>query len=395
MTGLLPLEDAQTRLLALGSPVESVVLPVAEAAGRWLAEDVASRRTQPAADLSAMDGYAIRFAECPGPWTVVGESAAGAPLGCALPPGEAARIFTGAAMPDGADTVLIQEEAARDGKRLRLAGEGPPETGAHVRRRGRDFAEGDTLLPTGAKLTPPSLALAIAGGHGTLPVRGDVRIALISNGDELVPAGAPTDTAQLPASNGPMIAAQLAGLPVAIDDLGIVPDTREALAKALDAARDADVIVTIGGASVGDHDLVRPVLEAAGAEIDFWRIAMKPGKPLMAGTLGHSVVLGLPGNPASAFVTAKLFLEPLIAQLSGARDPLPAFQPARLAADLPGVGVRTEFLRGRWREGAVEVLPQQSSAALAALAHAQLLIRRPAGSAPARAGDTVDILPLA
>ncbi|MGP1353197.1 MAG: molybdopterin molybdotransferase MoeA [Parasphingopyxis sp.] len=395
MTGLLPLEDAQARLLALGSPVDSLVLPVAEAAGRWLAEDVASLRTQPAADLSAMDGYAIRFAECPGPWTVVGESAAGAPLGRALAPGKAARIFTGAAMPDGADTVLVQEEAARDGERLRLAGEGPPETGAHVRKRGRDFAEGDTLLPTGAKLTPPALALAIAGGHSTLPVRRDLRIALISTGDELVPAGTPTDAAQLPASNGPMIAAQLAGLPVAVDDIGIVPDTREALAKALDATRDADVIVTIGGASVGDHDLVRPALEAAGAEIDFWRIAMKPGKPLMAGTLGRPVVLGLPGNPASAFVTAKLFLEPLIAQLSGARDPLPAFQPARLAADLPGVGVRTEFLRGRWREGAVEVLPQQSSAALAALAHAQLLIRRPAGSSPARAGDTVDILPLA
>lgn len=395
MTGLLPLDDAQARLLALGSPVESVVLPVAEAAGRWLAEDIASLRTQPAADLSAMDGYAIRFAECPGPWTVVGESAAGAPLGRTLAPGEAARIFTGAAMPDGADTVLIQEEAARDGDRLRLAGEGPPETGAHVRRRGRDFAEGDVLLHAGAKLTPPALALAIAGGHGVLPVRRDIRIALISTGDELVPAGAPTDAAQLPASNGPMIAAQLANLPVAIDDIGIVPDTREALAKALDAAREADVIVTIGGASVGDHDLVRPALESAGAEIGFWRIAMKPGKPLMAGTLGRPVVLGLPGNPASAFVTAKLFLEPMIAHLSGASDPLPAFQPARLAADLPAVGVRTEFLRGRWRNAAVEALPQQSSAALAALAHAQLLIRRPAGSAPTRAGDTVEILPLA
>ncbi|WP_299327451.1 gephyrin-like molybdotransferase Glp [Parasphingopyxis sp.] len=395
MTGLLPLEDAQARLLALGSPVESVVLPVAEAAGRWLAEDVASQRTQPAADLSAMDGYAIRFAECPGPWTVVGESAAGAPLDNALSPGEAARIFTGAAMPVGADTVLIQEEATRDGDRLSLAGEGPPEMGAHVRKRGRDFAEGDILLPTGAKLTPPALALAIAGGHGTLPVRRDIRISLISTGDELVPAGEPAEAAQLPASNGPMIAAQLAGLPVAIDDIGIVPDTREALAKALDAASEADVIVTIGGASVGDHDLVRPALEAAGAEIDFWRIAMKPGKPLMAGTLGRTVVLGLPGNPASAFVTAKLFLEPLIAHLAGASDPLPAFKPARLATDLPAIGIRTEFLRGCWCDGAVEALPQQSSAALAALAHTQLLIRRPAGSAPARAGDMVDILALA
>lgn len=395
MSSLLPVEDAQARLLALTSPVDAETLPVAEAAGRWLAESLAARRTQPATDLSAMDGYAIRFAECPGPWSVIGESAAGAPLGRTLAPGEAARIFTGAAMPGGADTVMIQEEAERDGDRLTLSGEGPSSVGGNVRRKGRDFNEGDALLDAGEKLTPPALALAIAGGHGALPVRRAVRLALISTGDELVPAGEPTDAAQLPASNGPMIVAQLADLPVEIDDLGVVGDTREALAKAFDAARNADVIVTIGGASVGDHDLVRPVLEAAGAKIDFWRIAMKPGKPLLAGTLGHSVVLGLPGNPASAFVTAKLFLEPLIAHLSGASEPLPRYQSARLAADLPAIGVRTEYVRGRWRDGEVEVLTQQSSAALAALASAELLIRRPADSAVARAGDRVDILPLA
>lgn len=395
MSSLLPVEDAQARLLALASPVDAETLPIAEAAGRWLAESLAARRTQPATDLSAMDGYAIRFAECPGPWSVIGESAAGAPLDRTLAPGEAARIFTGAAMPDGADTVMIQEEAERDGDRVTLSGEGPSGAGGNVRRKGRDFNEGDALLDAGDKLTPPALALAIAGGHGALPVRRAIRVALISTGDELVPAGEPTDAAQLPASNGPMIVAQLAGLPVEIDDLGIVGDTREALAKAFEAARKADVIVTIGGVSVGDHDLVRPVLEAAGANIDFWRIAMKPGKPLMAGTLGHSVMLGLPGNPASAFVTAKLFLEPLIAHLSGASDPLPRYQSARLAADLPAIGVRTEYVRGRWRDGGVEVLTQQSSAALAALASAELLIRRPADSAVARAGDRVDILPLA
>ena len=395
MNDLLPVEDAQARLLALRSPVDTEMIPVDDAAGRWLAVDVLARRTQPAADLSAMDGYAIRYAECPGPWTVVGESAAGTPLDRTIVPGEAARIFTGAPMPEGADTIMVQEEAARDGDTLRLDGEGPAELGSHVRRKGRDFADGDMLLERGAKLTPPALGLAVAGGHGTLPVHRRIRVALISTGDELVPAGQPTDAAQLPASNGPMLAAQLAALPITIDDLGIVPDTRTALAEALDASRDADVIVTIGGASVGNHDLVRPALEMAGAAIDFWRIAMKPGKPLMAGTLDRSVILSLPGNPASSFVTAKLFLEPLVAHLSGASTPLPAYRTARLASELPAIGIRTEYLRARWQDEAVEALDQQSSASLAALAQAELLIRRPAASPTARAGDIVEILPLA
>lgn len=395
MSGLLSVEDAQSRLLALKAPVEMQTLPIDDAAGYWLAEDVRALRSQPAADLSAMDGYAIRFAERLGPWTCVGESAAGSPFSSALAAGETARIFTGAPVPEGADTILVQEEAKREGDTLSLAGNGPPARGAHVRGAGQDFAEGDVLLSAGTRLAPPGLALMIAGGYGAAPVRRAIRIAMISTGDELVPPGQPTDVAQLPASNGPMLAAQLAALPAKLDDLGIVPDTRKALAKALDAARTADIIVTIGGASVGDHDLVRPALEAAGATIDFWRIAMKPGKPLMAGRLDNAVTLGLPGNPASAFVTATLFLEPLIAHLSGADDPLPRFQPAILAGAMPAIGERAEYVRGRWRDGAVEALTQQSSAALAALAKSELLIRRPAGSAAARPGDTVDILPLA
>jgi molybdopterin molybdotransferase len=395
MNALLPVEDAQRRLLALAEPVSAETLPIAEAAGRWLSQDLAARRTQPSSNLSAMDGYAVRFAERPGPWTVIGESAAGSPLGRTLAPGEAARIFTGAAMPEGADTVMVQEEAKRDGETLSLDGEGPNEPGSNVRPKGRDFSDGDILLRAGVQITPPVLALAIAGGHGVLPVRRAIRVALISTGDELVSAGQATNAAQIPASNGPMLAAQLAALPIKIDDIGIVPDTHEALAKALDAAREADIIVTIGGVSVGDHDLVRPALERAGAAIDFWRIAMKPGKPLLAGKLGDAIIIGLPGNPASAFVTAKLFLEPLIAHLSGAVEALPRFQPAALAEPLPAIGERTEYLRGRWKGGAVNALPQQSSAALAALAEAELLIRRPAGSAAASTGDEVYILPLA
>jgi len=395
MKDLLPVEEAQARLLALAEPVDPETLPIADAAGRWLSADIAARRTQPAVNLSAMDGYAIRFAECPGPWAVIGESSAGSSFDQSLAPGEAARIFTGAPVPEGADTVMMQEETARDGDTLMLEGEGPRETGAHIRRKGRDFSEGDILLHRGTMVSPAALALAITGGHGTLPVRRAIRVAVISTGDELVPAGQATGLAQLPASNGPMLAAQLASLPVKIDNMGIVPDTLEALAKALDAAQEADVIVTIGGASVGDYDLVRPALEAAGAVMDFWRIAMKPGKPLMAGTLGNAKVIGLPGNPASAFVTAKLFLEPLIAHLAGARDPLPHFRAAKLAAPLPPIGERTEYLRGRWQADMVEPLLQQSSAALGALEKAELLIHRPAGSAAAQAGDEISILPIA
>lgn len=395
MAALIPVEEARARLLALGEPVDTETLSITDTAGRWLAENVPARRTQPAADLSAMDGYAIRFAECPGPWTVVGESAAGSAFEQPLSPGEAARIFTGAPVPEGADTVIMQEEIARDGDILTLQGEGPREIGAHIRLKGGDFSENTILLHKGAKVSPAALALAITAGHGTLPVRRMIRIALISTGDELVPAGHPTGPAQLPASNGPMLAAQLQSLPVRINDVGIVPDTLDALEKAFDSARDADIIVTIGGASVGDYDLVKPALEAAGAAMDFWRIAVKPGKPLMAGTLGDAIVIGLPGNPASAFVTAKLFLEPLVAHLSGSQDPAPRFQPARLAAALPPIGLRTEYLRGRWRNGLVEPVLQQSSAALGALAEAELLIYRPAQSVAAQAGDEIFIMPIA
>ncbi len=392
---LLPLDEAQARLLAMADPVAAESLPVERCVGRWLAEDVLARRTQPASDLSAMDGYALRYEDLSGTLTVVGESAAGASYDGALAPGQAVRIFTGAPLPEGADTVLVQEEAARDGERLRLDGDGPSGAGAHVRKSGRDFAEGDKLASAGDRLTAPALAMAIAGGHGALAVRRRIRVAAISTGDELVPPGAPTSPAQIPASNGAMLAAQLATLPVDFADGGIVADDLETLGAAIDAARDADILVTIGGASVGDHDLVRPALENAGAAIDFWKVAVKPGKPIMAGRLGAALVLGLPGNPASAFVTAKLFLEPLIAALSGAADPLPHHRQAVLGTDLPPGGERTEYLRARWSSGRIEPLAQQSSAALDALAQAQALIRRESGAPAAAEGEVADILPLA
>ena len=385
-------EEAQARILALGVSVEIEILPLLKAAGRWAAGDVTARRTQPARDLSAMDGYAIRFADLPGPWRVVGVSAAGVPFGGSVGEGEAARIFTGAAVPAGADTIVVQEEVARDGDALTLTGEGPPYVGAHIRRAGSDFARGDRLIASGDALTPAVLALAAMGGHGSIDVHRRIRLAILSTGDELVAPGADAGDDRLPNSNAPMLAAMLGALPVEIVDLGIVPDDRAALATAFARARDCDTLVTSGGASVGDHDLVRPVLLDLGATLDFWKVAMRPGKPLMAGNLGNTIVLGLPGNPVSAFVTATLFLLPLVRHLSGARDPLPRRIPASCNAPLPAVGPRTDFVRARWENGAVAPLPSTDSGVLSSLARADALIVRAAGSETTPAGQLVEAI---
>ncbi|WP_116090941.1 molybdopterin molybdotransferase MoeA [Sphingomonas crusticola] len=390
---LLPVAEAQARLLALAPPLPIETLALVEAAGRWAAEDVVARRTQPAADLSAMDGYAIRFADLPGPWQMVGESRAGAGSDRAVDVGEAARIFTGAPMPQGADTVLIQEEAVRDADLLQLAGEGPPRQGAHVRCRGSDFFEGAALVSAGERLTAGRIAAAAMGGHGSLAVRRRPRVTLISTGDELVPPGAPAEGVMLPASNGVMLQAMIADVADVID-AGLVPDRLDALVAAL-TGHEADIIVTIGGASVGDHDLVRPALLEAGAALDFWKIAMRPGKPLFAGRLGGALVLGLPGNPMSAFVTAHLFLLPLLAHLGGARDPIPKTAPVPLDAPLPAVGQRDDYIRAIMVDGRARPLSRQDSGAVAALTLADALIVRPAGAHPAAVDELVDILRVA
>lgn len=390
---LLPVADAQARLLALAEPLPEEQAPLAEAVGRWAARDIAALRDQPGFDLSAMDGYAIRYAERPGPWTIVGESAAGAGFDRPLSSHEAIRIFTGAPMPEGADSVLVQEEATREGDQLRMAGEGPRKEGGNVRPRAVDFAAGTILVPTGAAITARHVGLAAIGGHGTLPVRRRARIALISTGDELVPPGAPLSGAQLPASNAAMLAALLAGRPAEVLDRGIVRDDLDAISEAFRAAAsEADVIVTTGGVSVGDRDLVRPALERAGATLDFWRVAMRPGKPLLAGTLGGAIILGLPGNPVSSYVTARLFLLPLIARLGGASDPLPPSRLLPLGVDLPANGPRQDYLRARIEDGRAYAPDGQDSAAMVALAAADGLIVRPAHAPAARAGDSVEML---
>lgn len=393
----LPLEEAQARLIALAPRLPVEHRATAEALGHYLAAPLLAARTQPATALSAMDGYALRAADLPGPWTVIGESAAGHPFGGTVGTGQAVRISTGAALPAGADCVLLQEDCLRSDAALKLTGTPPQPPSRHIRPAGMDFAAHDPLLATGSRLGAAQIALAIAAGHGHVPVYRRLRLAVIDSGDELAAAGHTLAPHQIPASNGPMLAAMAAALPVDVQRLGPVPDRLDTLAAALDHVRDADIVVTSGGASVGDHDLVRPALEAVGARIDFWRVAIKPGKPLLvghraaAGLSAPQVILGLPGNPASAYVTAHLFLLPLLRAALGAADSLPRPLTARLDQAMSAGGGRTEFLRGTWDGETVTLDTLQDSGAIAPIARANCLVRREAGAAMQPEGSKVPI----
>jgi len=380
---VITVEVAQARLLALASPLPGIVVPVAEAAGYYLAEDLIAKRTQPAADLSAMDGYAIRFADIPGPWRVTGESAAGQPYIGRIGAGEAARIFTGAHVPAGADCILIQEEACRDGDELTLTGEGPPASGAHIRPKGSDFSNGHRLLEAGVRLNAGVIAAAVMAGYGALAVGGRPKISIIASGDELLPPGEPCDEAHIPSSNSIMLGAMLDGLPCNVEDRGIVADNITDLETALADCANSDIIVTSGGASVGDHDLVQQAFRNVGAEIHFWKVAMRPGKPVMAGRFGSAIVLGLPGNPSSAFVTAFLFLLPLVRHLAGCKSPLPEVLTAQSAEELPAGGARTDYFRARIENGVISIFKRQDSGMLAPLSQANALLINPANT-PAR-----------
>ncbi|MCB2065502.1 MAG: molybdopterin molybdotransferase MoeA [Erythrobacter sp.] len=390
MSGLLLLEEAQARLLAAVEPLGAEVLPVAQAVGRYLAQPVLARRTQPAADLSAMDGYAMRADDLAGPWQVVGESAAGHPYAGELAPGHAIRMSTGALMPQGGGAVLLQENARREGDRLSLANADGP-TPRHVRRAGFDFAEGQALLAAGQRIEAPQVALALMAGHEAVAVGRLPSLAVIDSGDELASPGGPVASHQIPASNGPMIEALCRPLVAQSHRIGPVADRLEALVQAFDAAGDADVVVTSGGASVGDHDLVRPALERWGATIDFWKVAIKPGKPLLVARKGRQLVIGLPGNPVSSYVTAYLFLLPVLRRLAGAATPLPLSAPMKLLAPLPATGGRAEFDRATLEPLGVLPIAQTDSSALLALSRAQALIYRPAHAPVLHAGAVVPV----
>ena len=325
-----------------------------------------------------------------------GEVAAGAAPDRAVGAREAMRIFTGAMVPAGADTVIVQEDVAVDGKDLILTGDGPGTRGRHIRERAADFAVGACLLAAGTRLTPGAIAAAAMSGAGQLAVGNRPSVAVVTTGDELVQPGRTPGPGQIPDSNGVMLAAMLAGEVAEPVLPHHIRDDRIVLSKVLkDLARRHDVIVTVGGASVGDHDHVRGALEDAGGHIDFWRIAMRPGKPLIAGTIGDSILLGLPGNPSSAFVTATLFLLPLVRHLAGARDPLPAVHRAPLAAPLPEGGTRRDYLRARLENGRLTPFLGQESGLTLPLASANGLLIREIG-APARdAGAMADYIAIA
>ncbi len=385
---MMSLDEAQARLLASIVPLGIETVPVRQAVGRHAAADVVALRTQPVADLSAMDGYALaREGAHEGPWAVVGESAAGTAYHAPIHAGEAVRIFTGAVVPQGANRILIQEEAARDGDQLSLAGNAP-RPGQHIRHAGGDFAAEDVLIRKGEIFTAARIALAIMGGHSAVQVNRKPRVALLSTGDELVEPGAPTNLDQIPNSNGPMLSALLANEPCYVTELPIVRDDLAALQQAITEA-DCDILVTLGGASVGDHDLVRPALIACGATLDYWKVAMRPGKPVMAGQLGEKLVLGLPGNPVSAYATAFLFVIPALRAMAGAGDCLPSKSIKRLAASLAANGPRVDHVRGIETENGVVPVGLNDSAALVALAKATLLIVRQPDASAAAAGDDV------
>lgn len=393
---MISVDEAQARLFAAREPLKSENIALSDALGRYLSDNVTAIRDQPAAPLSAMDGYAMRFADLPGPWTIVGDVAAGAAPPRSIGTGEAMRIFTGAMLPVGADTILVQEDTATDGNILILSGEGSRERGRHVRVRAGDFAKGAHLLDAGARLTPGAIAAAAMAGAGSLNVGGRPRVAILTTGDELVPPGRTLAPGQIPDSNGVMLAAMLAAEPALVSMPLHARDDRHLLSSILkDLARDQDVIVTVGGASVGDHDHVRGALEDAGGRIDFWKIAMRPGKPLIAGSVGDAVLLGLPGNPASAFVTATLFLLPLVRHLAGASDQLPPIHQAPLATPLTAGDGRRDYIRARLDAGRLTPFTSQDSGQTFPLIAANALIIREIGAPPRDFGDIADYIAIA
>jgi molybdopterin molybdotransferase len=398
---LLPVPEAISRILTGIYPHPAETVPLDLSPGRRLAEPLAALRSQPPFPASAMDGYALRAADAvPGAeLKVIGMSAAGHGFRGTISAGECVRIFTGAPVPEGADAILIQEDATvLDRERIRV-GEAVT-AGRHIRARGLDFKEGDVLLEAGRTMGMREVALAAALGHGSVPVRQRPSVAILATGDELVSPGEKPGADQIIASNAVGIAAFVRAAGGEPHDLGIAADTRSALADALARARDLspDVLVTLGGASVGDHDLVQEALKTAGMELDFWKIAMRPGKPLMFGRLGDMRVLGLPGNPVSSLVCAVLFLGPLLSALLGepARDRTEA---AVLAAPLDENDQRQDYVRATLTDGGdglpvATPFPRQDSSMLATLAKSDCLIIRPPHAPAAPAGSPCRILRL-
>jgi len=395
---LLSVEDALSAILASARPLGMEEVPLADAFGRTLARDLVALRTQPPKPLSAMDGYALRAEDAEKPLTVIGESSAGAGFAGLCGPGQAVRIFTGAPLPQGADSVLIQEEAARDGDLV--TAQVAITAGKNVRVAGVDFREGQIILRAGRRLTPADVAFAASADHPTLPVARRPKIAVLSTGDELVPPGEKRGPDQIVASNAYAVLGLIEACGGAALDLGVAPDRPEAIEAAIRKGLEfgVDVLVTIGGASVGDRDFVRGALAREGMSLEFWKINMKPGKPLIHGHIGGTKVLGLPGNPVSAVVCGELFLKPLIRALCGEAAGH-RLEPAVTGAGLKANGPRLEYMRATlaWGDdGHLVATPQkdQDSSLNSVLARSDALILREANAPALSAGDPVRILRL-
>lgn len=389
------IDAALDAMLAALSPLVPVERPLADCGGAFLAKPLVAQWTQPPFAASAMDGYAVRSVDLAAgseALRLVGEAAAGHAFSRQVGPGEAVRISTGAPVPDGADQVVIQEKASRVGDRVRLDDTSRPM--GNIRPAGTDFSRGGRLLEIGQRLSPEAVALAAAARVATLHIHPRPRVAILATGDELVEPGEPAGPSQIVNSVAPGLVELVriwGGEPVY---LGIARDRHEAVRDALRHGRDGDLTVTVGGASVGGHDHLRTVFQADGGRFAFERIAARPGKPTWFGTVEGHPVLGLPGNPVSALVMARLFLRPALARLGGGAASA-VFAQAPLAVALEANDWRETYLRAtRDKAGHVTPLPNQDSSALSALVQADCLIRRPSGASALAAGDRVEILPL-
>ena len=398
----MPVADALAAILEGTAPMAEEMVALEAGHHRVLARDLAARRTQPPQAMSAMDGYAVRAADAAhvnARLKVIGEVAAGRPFDRTLGPGEAARIFTGGVIPEGADAVVIQEDTIADGEAITVTEAAA--TGRHIRRAGVDFREGDLLLAAGSRLTERDLSLAASMNYPELPVRRRPRLALLATGDELVMPGSKPGPGQIVYSNGYALRALARSEGAETIDLGVAADTMDATTAGIRRAREAgaDILVTTGGASVGDHDLVKGALEAEKVTMAFWKIAMRPGKPMMHGRLGGMRVVGVPGNPVSSYVCTWLFVVPLIRALSGRKEVHHTREAALLGRDVSANDVREDYLRARLEtrdDGRPIAVPvnHQDSSLLANLAAAQALIVRAPFAPAAKAGTPCEILRL-
>jgi molybdopterin molybdotransferase len=395
---MLTVAESRARVRAAFRPLGSEQVSLAEALGRVLAEDVTARVTQPPVAVSAMDGYAVRaadVAQVPARLRIVGYAPAGGGYSGQVGAGEAVRIFTGGPLPAGADTIVIQEDTATDGDHV-LVGQGAP-AGNYIRPAGLDFKIGDKLLDRGRQLTARDIGIAAAMNWPWLRVTRRPRIAVLATGDEVVMPGDPIGPNQIVSSNGLSLAAFVTACGATAVHLGIAPDDRTALRAMADGAAGSDLLVTAGGASVGDHDLIQSVLGEAGMKLDFWKIAMRPGKPLMFGRIGATPVLGVPGNPVSALVCAVMFLRPAIDVMLGRVEAARPPATGMLGCDLAENDSREDYLRARLSYDAngqmiATPFPKQDSSMLSRLALADCLVIRPPRAPAVKAGARVEIV---